>query len=68
MRRLAPRKTVITTHSGTTIIGTLALSWPWSLRVRSAQVIPAGTAAAKAPPADGIIVVPRRSVHYMQII
>lgn len=67
MRRLSPRKIVITTHSGTTIVGVLALSWPWSLRVRSAQVIERG-ASAKVPPADGLIVVPRRSVHFMQLI
>jgi hypothetical protein len=55
----------VTLVTGVTIDGTLILSWPWSVRVRSAQVAERGTATVKA---DGVIVIPRRSVAYMQII
>jgi hypothetical protein len=65
VRRLAPRRVVVTLTTGTTIDGTLALCWPWSVRVRSPQVIERGTHPAKA---DGVIVIPRRSIAFMQLI
>jgi hypothetical protein len=55
----------VTLVTGVTVDGTLALSWPWSVRVRSAQVVERGTTPVRA---DGVIVIPRRSVAYMQII
>jgi hypothetical protein len=63
--RRAPRRVAITLITGIGIMGDLLLSWPWSVRVRSAQVVERGSAPAKA---DGTIVIPRRSIAFMQLI
>lgn len=66
-----PRRVVIACTSGRTIIGTLAWSWPWSYRVRSAKIIERGVSAREVDAmkaSDGVVCVPRTSIDYVQIV
>lgn len=61
------RKTVVNLTTGRTVFGDLALSWPWTIRVRNARVIERGTQPDTAVKVDGIVRIPRRSVEFMQV-
>jgi hypothetical protein len=69
MRRLAPRRVVITCTTGRTIVGTLALSWPWGpVRVRNAKLAEAHVDPNTSPTVDGIVRVRRGAIDFMQVI
>lgn len=72
MIKIARRRVVITCNSGRTIIGECMIGWPFgAVRVRAAKMLERGAGAAdlsRAPHVDGILVVPRHSIDYMQVI
>jgi Rieske Fe-S protein len=59
------RQAVVNLTGGRTLVGELAVSWPWALRLRGAATVGADGRQTRI---DGVVVVRWRAVEFVQLI